>query len=311
MTGGGKRLKTQTKSSCYSRAFFKKLKNLYKKLTFVRYDKIGGEGSRAESNYCYKSVSFRKLHLRSANCGIILIEFAICMPILIILLFYINDLVRLKRYYSQTEFVAQQMANILQNISQKREEANRKITCNDIRYAASLAYLSIFPGKTEFLTGNNSSDLGYRPLGFIYCIKGNADSTASVLWATRFHMATSGAESPGAVVFGSSAVNRTNIKKLSNASPSEIYPTLKIEKDQIKIIIECTLWTNRGSTHFFTDGTPFSSISHSQAFGFHLLKLSPPKTRDGYNNTEAFFHSAVIFTPKPGLFDETPPKEQN
>jgi len=57
--------------------------------------------------------------------GSILIEFAVCMPIFIILLFYIHDLVKIKRYYSQTEFVAQQMANILQNISQKR--ADKKI----------------------------------------------------------------------------------------------------------------------------------------------------------------------------------------
>ena len=77
---------------------------------------------------------FRKFSLRAVERGSILIEFAICMPILIILLFYINDLVRIKRYYSQTEFVALQMANILQNIAK-----TRKITRNDIKYAASLA----------------------------------------------------------------------------------------------------------------------------------------------------------------------------
>ncbi len=248
------------------------------------------------------------MSFRTANRGSILIEFAVCMPVLIILLFYINDLVRIKRYYSQTEFVAQQMANILQNISQKRMGAARKITCNDIRHAVSLAYLSIFPGKTEFLTGNNTSDLGYRPHGFIYCVKGITDSTASVLWGRRFQMATGDAISPSTVVFGSWN-HRTNIKELANVSPSEIYPTLKIGKDQIKIIIECTLWTGRGSNHFFTDGTSFSKISHSQAFGLRLFKISPPKTRDEYDNTELFFHSVVIFEPKDGLFDGTPPAE--
>ena len=57
---------------------------------------------------------------RSYNRGSILIEFAVCMPVLIILLYYIHDLSKLKRYYDQTEFVAQQMANILQNIAKKK-----------------------------------------------------------------------------------------------------------------------------------------------------------------------------------------------
>ena len=73
---------------------------------------------------------------RSANRGSILIEFAVCMPVLIILLFYINDLSKLKRYYDQTEFVARQMVNILQNISQGRD--NKTITQKDLRYAFCL-----------------------------------------------------------------------------------------------------------------------------------------------------------------------------
>ncbi len=78
--------------------------------------------------------------------GAVLIEFAVCMPILIILLFYINDLVKIKRYYSQTEFVGQQMANILQNISRNR--SSKAITLDDLKRACTLAWLS------EPLTGN-------------------------------------------------------------------------------------------------------------------------------------------------------------
>ena len=66
-----------------------------------------------------------------------------------------------------------------------------------------------------------------------------------------------------------------------DASPSEIYPTLKINPNEIKIIFE-------------------SNVHYSQ--------LSPPETRGGTGNDGIYFHSAVIFTPKPGLFDETPPQ---
>ncbi len=138
MTGGGNDLK----NPCKSYGYFFKIFNLVKirkilaektskpsdrctenntasrrclvnkKLRFAAYDRIRGVGSRATHFGYYIIVLFQKFPLRVANRGAILIEFAICMPILIILLFYISDLVKIKRYYSQTEFVGQQMANI-------------------------------------------------------------------------------------------------------------------------------------------------------------------------------------------------------
>ena len=282
------------------------------KLTFAAYDKIGGAGPRStQVSYNRKPnaiVSLGKLRLRAANCGSILIEFAICMPILIILLFYINDVVRLKRHYSQTEFVAQQMANILQNISQKREGADRKITLPDIRYAASLAFLSMFPGTTNFRSGPNS-DLGYTAMVYVFCIKGNRDSTASVLWFQRFSFAED-TPRPSSVRMDVGFPGRSNVKVLTDASPSEIYPTLKINPDEIKIIVECSVFYQHGDRYGFSDGRSSAQVSPSQAFGLHLYKLSPPKVRAG-SNACLYFHSAVIFTPKPGLFDATAPAEHN
>ena len=297
MTGGGKDLKNQTKSTNY----------LYKISSFVKFyiKKILAEKTSIPSDRRIKKI----LDATSRCRGAILIEFAVCMPILIILLFYINDVVRLKRLHSQTEFVAQQMVNIIQNISQKREGADRKINCDDIRYAASLAYLSMFPGTSRFtITANrtHTSDFGYNGLGYIFCVKGNPDSTASVLWARRFHLADGSSDPSHASV--DTSVKRTNVKNLIDASPSEIYPTLKIKPDEIKIIIECAVHYSRSQYYFFTDGRKTADVTHSEAFGLRLLELSAPKTRDGEINGSVCFHSAVIFTPKPGLFDETPPE---
>ena len=292
MTGGGKDLKNQRKSCGYSSKSLKNLKYFAQQL-------FGFLSPQREDEL----LNFR---------GSIIIEFAVCMPILIVLIFYIHDLVKLKRLHSQTEFVAQQMANILQNISQKREGVNRKITLPDIRYAASLAYLSMFPGTARF-TSNKvtiaTSDLGYNPLGYIFCVKGNSDSTASVLWTRRFHFAGS-VYNPASVSIDQYWLDRSNVKRLTKASPSEIYPTLKIEKDQIKIIIECAVHYSPANSYSFSDGRKTRDVSPSEAFGLRLFKLSPPETRAGSNDA-IYFHSAVIFTPKPGLFDATPPKEQN
>ena len=247
-----------------------------------------------------------KERFHSDNRGSILIEFAICMPVFVILLFYINDLVRLKRWRSQTEFVAQQMANIIQNISQKRN--NKKITANDIKYAVSTAYLSAFPGTSRFTSDKvtkYTGELGYNPLGYIYCVQGITDSTAKVLWAKRFHMAGK-TYTPNKVVVDDN-YNRSNIKISSNVSPSEIYPLLRIEKDQIKIIIECAIHYAQGSGYSFADGRLTANVSPAHAFGLRLYKLAPPVTRDGATNDAIYFHSAVIFTPNPELFNETAP----
>jgi len=99
------------------------------------------------------------------------------MPVLIILLYYINDLAKLKRWRDQTEFVALQMANILQNLAKKEiDEGRTNLSYSAIKYAASLAYLSIFPGKTNFHFDIHKSDFGYNGLGYIFCVQGNEDS---------------------------------------------------------------------------------------------------------------------------------------
>ena len=244
-----------------------------------------------------------------ASCkGAILIEFAVCMPILIILLFYINDLVRLKRLHSQTEFVAQQMVNVLQNLAKKGTSEGRTLSCSDMRYAASLAYLSMFPGTSRFTSteaSKHTSDFGYNPLGYIYCVKGNTDSTASVVWARRFHLAD-GSSDPSHVSVGT-RIDRTNVKNLSNKSPSEIYPTLKISPGETKIILECATHYSQSSAYFFTDGRRAADVSPSQAFGLRLFKLSPPKTRDGKTNDAIYFHSVVIFSPASTVFFQSAP----
>ena len=156
MTGGGKDLKNQTKSTNY----------LYKISSFVKFyiNKILAEKTSIPSDRRIKKI----LDATSRCRGAILIEFAVCMPVLIILLFYINDLIRIKRYYLQTEFMAHQFVNIIQNISQKRE--NKAITLNDMKYASALAWLSLYPGTTMHHTDprtDRSHELSHYPWFFI------------------------------------------------------------------------------------------------------------------------------------------------
>ncbi len=373
--GGGKDLKNRCKTCDYFFKIFNFVKNrkivsdaqskpldrrtekntgssvtlVNKKLTFARYDKIGGAGtraarfirkllssvpklgSRAQDNpdagiLCNISAFIKKiieelkrkpsgrntLPPAGASCrGSILIEFAICMPILIILLFYIHDLIKIKRMYSQTEFVAQQFANIIQNISQKRE--NKKITANDLKYAMTLAYQTVYPGKTMFGQGNGLPFV-HVPHPIIYYVKGNQDGTATAVWGTALWtndiVAT---RSPETIKTGTLTTSHdlSKIKNVgTNVSPSQIYPTLKIGPGEVKIIVEALIFFQLD----FKDINGKSGYTSREIFGCRLVapkiwKNGNYSQLDNYASRGAFFNSVVIFTPKPGLFDETPPQE--
>jgi len=292
--------------------FLEKVRSLNKTLTFVRSDKIGGVGSFAAREvpgasvfglFIYQTVyrKIKKIVLRTkrkpldrctqntasklslASCrGAILIEFAICMPILIILLFYIHDLMRIKRLYSQTEFVAQQMANMIQNISQKR--GDKKITKEDLHYISALANLSIYPGTTMF--GKNQSSVHF-PQTFVHCIKGLSGGKATKLWyvQTCFYRYTSPSSLWGNANKGDD--NFWTTVRGQNVVASKIHPSLKINEGEVKIIVESFFHVHSGD--------------EKKAFGLHLV------TPKQYSLARAYFPSVAIFSPKPNLFTEDVP----
>ena len=327
--GGGKRLKKQRKSSGYFYKKFKKLKNLYKKLTFACYDIMTEVGSRARCDtwtqlfrkiLCENGMPIHKEGFRAQRVfhdaltfvqkpaklnsqGAILIEFAICMPVLIILLFYINDLVKIKRYYSQTEFVAQQMANILQNISK-----NNAITINDVKRAASLACLSMYPGKTMYFNGKTrgAHDFSHYPKFHIHYVKGLSKGKASCIWALRFNIQNGVNPSEWGYTKMTSTDSDSKVTWGSNLDQSTIYPTLKVDENKYKIIVECAIYCGvnsmNDSEYVSTDD---QSTRSRKAF---KCRLVTPKSNGNSNDHRYYFNSIVIFEPKPRLFSETAPQ---
>jgi hypothetical protein len=278
--GGGKRLKNHLNSICYLNNILKKLKCFTKKLsTFLT--------PRHEEKLLNSK-------------GIILIEFAVCMPILIILLFYINDLVRIKRYYSQTEFVGQQMANMIQNISQQR--ASKSITQDDLKYALCLANLSMFPGTTMYTQDTNYP--GYTTWVQMYRVvgAGNGKAKCTHRWELS---AWNGKKPPKSIWYTctSGDHNGSKVRYSSTAvTPSQIYPTLKMGSDdnttEEKIIIDVCIFTD-------SKIRPMGKSTEKQIFGLNLV--TPPFRLYKTNQFHFYCHSIVIFSPKKGLFSDSCP----
>ncbi|MDR0968279.1 MAG: hypothetical protein LBL99_01430, partial [Holosporaceae bacterium] len=95
--------------------------------------------------------------------------------------------------------------------------------------------------------------------------------------------------------------NRPTVNYKQNVAPSEIYPTLSIKSGQVKIIVEVNLIYSSG--YKFGDGSSCGNVAPNRAFGFWMLPLYGRVP----NGDASYFNTVVIFTPKPGLFNETKP----
>lgn len=249
-----------------------------------------------------KTCTNHKFHLLNSK-GSILIEFAVCMPVLIILLYYINDLSKLKRYYDQTEFMAQQMVNIIQNMSQKRgasDSTKLKITQTDLAYAFALSHLTMYPGTTMYHSGQGHGSF-HLPLANVYYVKGTENGKASCIWRAGVWTSGNSVISPKTLHHDvtRAGVSNSIIKYKSNVLPEEIYSQLKINFNDVKIIIE--LFSQWSAS--YTDNVGNKKSSLKEALG---LYIATPKHIG--TNPASFFNTVVIFTPKPGLFDDEGPQ---
>jgi hypothetical protein len=229
-----------------------------------------------------------------------LIELALALPVLIAVVYYLHDIPKYKRMKSKLDFCAHCMVNVLQNISQKRE--NKKITWNDVKFAIAAGFSTIYPGKTMFATKSYTYVYGHCPMAFVVCVKGMANGKASVLWQVVFGQNNSSPNNTGAHVGLRNNHDLSTIKCLQNVSPSQIYNGLEIKENEIKILVECAILYGKGSQNFFTDGRACDKVFFREAMGFLILN---PKSEDPGGSS--YFTKVVIFAPKTGLFDETPP----
>ncbi|MDR1334252.1 MAG: hypothetical protein LBJ71_03475 [Holosporaceae bacterium] len=192
---------------------------------------------------------------------------------------------------AKMDFCAHCVANILQNVSN-----GQKITQKHICYAMQTAFLTFYPGKTMWGTSRFHLPLGHFSHSFVYCIKGLPGGKASVVWCIDFYIDTTSAQIEVCNgQYGSSA-----IKYLTGVDPSQIYNKLEIKEGEMKILLECAMMYGASKDRYFSDGRSCAQVSVREAFGFLLRS---PKML----STNCFFHGIMIFTPKPGLFDEIVP----
>lgn len=212
--------------------------------------------------------------------GGILVEFALAVPVLAIILYYASDVPRYSRYKSQMKNSAYMAASMIQNISQDRN--NKTISKKDLKIIGISSFLNHFNGLQQFIPFQT-----YYGLTFLLYVKGLPDGKASVIWMWDSNTPTqppTTSSSTSHTTVNTYSSSTLNVKK--NVDPHEIHKDLIIKEGEVKIILQQTI--NYG----FSD----------KKIGFYLLT----PTGSGYSQ-KCYFHTTIIFSPRPGLFSETPP----
>ena len=260
----------------------------------------GGANSSKAKNGRASSIG-RFIGSRLSTKGAILIEFAFSVPIFLTLIYYLHDIPKAQRYHRQMQFVAQEVVQMLQNISKSRTD--KAIKLRDCVYILHSACLASFPGRSGVPYQSEYLQFGFFPEMLLYYVVGEPNGKASVKWLVDAYIASPISSWQWNIGILYRDYPASQIRYKVNVAPSEIYKGLQIKEGEAKCIVECVLRYHPNMK--FADGRPCRNASFRDLFGFLLYT---PKHDTVYQETYNFFGGVVVFTPNDGLFSEIPPK---
>ena len=246
----------------------------------------------------------------------ILIEFAFSVPVFLLLIFYSHDACRLKRLQRKMRFVSLEVVSILQNISQNR--ANKAITMTDLKYAMATSFLSWCPAGELF--PKSGFFMGASPTCIIYYFYGTEKNTATCKWYCR---SENWRAPPTNSTFQTTGIHWERSVDYRQTDTRKIHPSFTIEKGEYKVLVESFAYYKNSFCK--SDGS--MNVSPKDSLSFYLITpryycgtYDTVRSSNGFSNnldkygngdnigTGGFFNSVVIFTPRPGLFSDTPPQ---
>ena len=239
----------------------------------------------------------RQSYLRRKKIGAVLIEFAFSIPVFLVLIYYIHDLPKMKLMQRKNQFVANFIAASIQNISKQRQNANQKLTVNDIINTIRLAVLCVFPGMTQYSQGGTWGykymPLGHMPMVNFLVFSGTGENTAKIKYHHRLYPCSDSVNG----VYTDGGTGGTIIN-FNATQASSIYRDFTISSGETKCIIDFR-FHNDSNIDLGTSGISTRTITKSKLFGFLFYN---PVTPDG----NGYFHAVTIFTPKWNFSSDLP-----
>ena len=202
------------------------------------------------------------------------------MPILVILLLFVNDHFRFYDLKNKVKSSAYLMASMLQQMNNTRE--NKQITSKQIGFVAYASCLNLFNTNSAF----NPWSLGIHVAVDYVWVKriSNDKYQYQSGWATTAH---NGAKNPTEMGQECWGVGTLTLNQVQSK-----HPDLVCDKDgEERFLI---LYAYRKSTGF-----------NKSKLGLFLLepnRIQTSEYRNFSNNNNAIFYYMIVITPKPGLF---------
>jgi hypothetical protein len=228
---------------------------------------------------------------RREKDGAILMEFAIAVPVLAALLYYVHDLPKYEHIRSKTKLCIHCAVNMLQNISQNSKD--KRVTMQDIKRISCAAFLPYFgPGTKQYQGGGGTASIPYGGVVRLRYLEGRSNGIPMVLWEA---------------VCTANTVSKPSDASYSDAAGSipynrktDMYPGLSVHEGEARIILEI------GFTGTLEE---IGNYGSRRCWGLHALTPGYKKLEMTHigGSREIWFHRAIIFSPKPNLFDDSTP----
>ncbi|MDR2267972.1 MAG: hypothetical protein LBD81_00800, partial [Holosporaceae bacterium] len=231
--------------------------------------------------------------LRADNFGVILIEFAVSIPVLISGLYASCDVPKYFLWNFKVENASRYAANMIQHATN-----GAPLRSNDLVRVSHAAFLNIYVGDQSVSSNDDGSQMrhGHNSALYVYRVKGVAKDKGKVIWGWRSDKAKSSPSnriSTSGDAYIDSRVSIVKANKNSEISGAEIFKDLKIEKDETKMIIEAGIVQSEK----YADGT-LTSSNPRKMLGYMMMPVLGDKMYMG---------NALVITPEKGIFsDELP-----
>ena len=241
-----------------------------------------------------RSLLFKK---KFSQEGSVLIEFAFCCPVLIILMFFVLDVPLVYRILFKMQKMSELTACMIRNTPSKYKS---KITCNDLRNISKAAGIT--------LTGRLGSETNpcYRyPFylsTYVFCVVGNSDGF-DIQWAVHVKNNLYNGEVVSVDDNAYTYSKLGSVRKFENISGLSSY---SIKEGETKLIIETVAWYNKNDSAKM-EGVSSSGGNYPSMLGdynknkhivrgfnknFYLLTI--PGRSIGGDNNKAFGYSYTV-----------------
>ncbi len=208
---------------------------------------------------------------KSDQNGVVLVEFAFCCPVLIILLFFVLDIPLAYRVVTKMQKMSELTSCMIRNVPNKN---NTLITIQDLKNISMAAgvYLT---GRL----GSSSNPCKHYPFylsTYIFCVEGNSSGGFDKKW--NVHIKNN-------LYNGSITVNKNDTTEYSRLQNANTFlnvnglENFSIHEGEMKLIVETVAWYNETESSSM-EGVPINGQVGSGMFGDYGKNKSRVR---GYN----------------------------